>query len=151
VGSLNIFVQSEAFHPDHVLKSINSFLSDFYYTKLKSDAFASNFNCLVDELRSFLSKTFGLFEYNDNLLWRSILSRKYSMFDLKYDVLNILSKISVEKFRNFYYKMILDKNSRKKLTMVMYGKDKETELDVDCNIKYEHINEYKHKRKYLCC
>ena len=71
------------------------------------------------------------------------------MFTLQANLLNALKMISIDTFTKFYYDLILDKSTRRRLTVVMYGKDKETELNVDCNINYEHIAKYKVK-KYLC-
>ena len=71
------------------------------------------------------------------------------MCTLQKDLLNTLKTISIDTFIKFYYDLVLDKTTRRRLTVVMYGKDKETELNVDCNINYEQIAKFKLK-EYLC-
>ena len=50
------------------------------------------------------------------------------------------SSMNFGTYVNNFYKHILDANSRRMLTLVLYGKGKETKLNVDCDISYEKIN-----------
>jgi len=54
-----------------------------------------------------------------------------------------LDTMEEEKFRAMYYESILDKSTRKILTLVVYKEGRKSfKLDVDCDIIYNNIDQF---------
>ena len=142
-------MQSEEFTPNHVLSSIESFLEDFYNSTVMSPDFESNFSDIVNILRHSLSdKDLTLSDKTDRV-WPEVLSGKLQ-FDLKQQQLDALDGLLVEAFQDFYSKLILDSNFWKKLTILVYGEDEATEVDADCEIRYDLIDQTQPDLKHSC-
>jgi len=140
IGSFQVIVQSEEFTPDHVLSSINSFLDDFYNTTVMSPEFESNFSAIVDILRLTLSQKDLTLSDRTDRVWPQVVSGKLQ-FDLRQQQLGELDGLMVDSFQDFYNKLILDSDFRKKLIILVYGEDQATAVDADCNIQYELIDQ----------
>lgn len=74
-----------------------------------------------------------------NVFSKGMMSKSFTQH-FNPDILHHYKEIDVESFRKFYYNLIVDKKLRKMLTIVIYGHGKDTNLNVDHEILYDHLN-----------
>ena len=145
VGTYQIVLQTEHFYPSHVLRSIDSVLRKFFEDTIVSSQFLDKFKSTKDELNKapFSAWTSGV-------LWRHVMSDYHYMIHLDKQMSEIFDSLDVQTFSYYYYKLILNQDTRRKLTIVMYGEGKKTELDVDCIININQLDQTKTSAKSLC-
>lgn len=114
-----------------------------------SAQFEEHFSDVVDVLAQSLSKKEQSFPNIANRVWSEILSGD-PHFNLRQQQLGALNGVLMKSFQDFYYKIILNEDIRKKLTVVVYGRGKETKLDVDCDILYDQIDQTGTDLKSTC-
>ena len=105
-----------------------------------SAEFEDHFTDIVDVLRLSLSQRDLALSDKTDRLWQEVLSGEL-LFDLRQQQIGALDGLLVESFQDFYSELILEEETRKKLILVVYGKDKEIKLDVDCDILYDQIEQ----------
>ena len=105
-----------------------------------SAEFEDHFTDIVDVLRLSLSQRDLALSDKTDRLWQEVLSGELQ-FDLRQQQIGALDGLLVENFQDFYSELIIEEENRKKLILVVYGKDKEIKLDVDCDILYDQIEQ----------
>lgn len=141
-GSFQVLVQSEEFGPERVLNSINSFLEGFYNSTVSADSgsdLVSNFSKAVSDLEDSLTARDLNLQSKTDRLWNQIASG-LNQFDFKSQLVDMLQDLELEGFQEFYEETILQKQSRHKLVVIIYGKDKQFQPPVDFTINYRHLN-----------
>ena len=148
-GSFQTLVQSEVFSPEHVLDSIDAFLSSFYDDVISAQNFSSLLNQSVGSLMQTLVAQDLQLETKTDRLWAQVLSGQHQ-FNFRQQQIDMLSSVNIEDFeefedfvddfRNFYYSTILETDTRHRLVLVVYGKDKYFELPVENLIDYQQLD-----------
>jgi len=138
-GEFHILVQSANFNPDYVVGAIDDFLYR-YYEKLFGNVNIKHFNLVLYSLQENLwNETKSLREIS-NEFWIKIKSD-----DLHYDPykasIEAIPNMSFGIYVNKFYEHIIDVKTRRMLKIVLYGKGKRSNLNVDCIISYEKINQ----------
>ena len=141
-------MQSEKIAPNMLLMFVNEFLEKTYTQYIMSPNFSIHFYEAVEVLTMSLS---GIMSHNSmgDIMWEQIIQEKYQ-FDMNKQKLQELSILSYQLFQHFYYNKILNKREQKKLTIVVHGEGKETELNVDCNIMFDRIDQTKTELNSAC-
>ena len=141
-------MQSEKNAPNMLLIFVNEFLEKTYTQFIMSPNFSIPFYKAVEVLTTSLS---GIMSHNNlgAMTWEQIVQGKYQ-FDINKQKLQELSILSCQFFRHFYYNKILQRREQRKLTIVVHGEGKETELNVDCNIMLDRIDQTKTELNSAC-
>ncbi len=140
VGSFQVIVQSQQFLPEHILNSTDTFLSDFYRQTVLSQKFADDFVQTLSVLRQTLTKRDLNLKDKTDRLWDQILSGQ-NQFNFVDQQVSVLNSLGVEGFRDFYNTYILGEDSRRRLLIVVYGKDKEFTPPVKNLVDYGQLDQ----------
>ena len=131
-------VRSGFFHPNYIIKSINELLMKFY-KKIAWNFEENEFNLIRQSLALHLSgkneevssdDMFGNGINNNDLTINSI--------KLKHEA---LARMNLSTFVSMFFEYIIHERSKKMLLIVSFGKGRERNLKVDCNILYNKINQ----------
>jgi len=145
IGVYQILVQTEKFHPSHVLQSINSWLWKFFEETVMSSEFMDNFRSVMDD-----GEKNEFSRWRRSNLWRHVMSGYQHMIHLNKQMSGIFDSFDEGTFSYYYYNLLLNRFTRRKLTIVMYGEGKEIELDVDCIMDYNQLDQTKTSAESLC-
>lgn len=140
VGSFQTVVQSQVYTPERVLNSTLSFLDAFYNNEVHSGNFSSDFASKVEVLRETLTKRDLKLEDKTKRLWTQVLSGQHQ-FSFQEQQVDMLGKLSVDHFRVFYNSLLLDRESQRRLILVVYGKGQMYDPPVTNMINYQRLNQ----------
>lgn len=140
MGSFQTVVQSQVYTPEHVLNSTLSFLDAFYNSSVLSGTFSHDFASKVEVLRETLTKRDLTLRDKTDRLWAQILTGQHQ-FTFREQQVGMLGNLSVDCFRDFYNTLLLDGESQRTLTVVVYGEDKAFHLPVRNMIDYQRLNQ----------
>ena len=87
--------------------------------------------------------------FNKDKIWRQIFMKLYH-HNLNLQVVELLDKINLRSFKNFYVEHFLNRRRRRKLVIVVYGHGKDTSLNVDCNILFNRISQIQNTLDTAC-
>lgn len=145
-GSFQTLVQSEVYTPQHVLNSTDAFLSSFYDDVISPQNFSSLLNTTVDVLLQTLTAQDLQLVIKTERLWVQVLSGQ-QQFSFRQQQIDMLGQLDIEEFaeefRDFYTRTILSAGTRRRLVMVVYGKDKSFPLPVENIINYQQLDHTK--------
>ena len=133
-------MQSQQFSPEHVLNSTNRFLQSFYDDTVTSQDFADNFMNSLNVLKQTLNKQDLNLKDKTDKIWNQILSGQ-NQFSFVDQQVGVIGNLNVEAFREFYRRNILEQGNRRKLVIVVYGKDKEFEPPAQYSIQYGQLDQ----------
>ena len=136
-----MLVQSQQFLPERVLNSTNSFLQSFFDETVMSAEFEGNFVNNVDILTQTLTKRDLNLKDKTDKIWSQILSGQ-NQFSFVDQQVKALKSLDVTEFRNFYRTQLLEA-SRRKLILVVYGKDKAFAPPAQYTIQYDQLDQTK--------
>jgi len=138
-GSFQILVQSEKYNPNFVLDSIHEFFKG-YFKNIKGQIDINKFQSVVEAERKSLQLSRETAQDTSNRVWSDLKTEKNQLL-YNQRKKAVLSNLTTDTFLDFYYQNILNNTSRKMLTIVLYGHNKEIKLNVDCNIIYNKIDQ----------
>ena len=136
VGEFHIIIQSAKFMPNYVIRNIDSFTENFY-SMLLTRMSIEYFELILDSLNATLSEEAA--KQSPSSLWNKV-NPNHSHCDHK-DTIAAIPRMNLNIFQIQFFEYIINKKTRRKLTILLYGKGKETYLKVDCNISYKKINQ----------
>ena len=138
IGYFNVYVLSETHAPDKLLQSVNTFLYEHFQEEILSKSFKTRFSAKKDYIKNKIISKKYVNHIDVDSVWFNIMSGN-PHFKLYRNQYKVLKFITLKRFQEFYYRLILDQNLRKKLIVVVYGHGKKTVLNVDCNIKLDNV------------
>ena len=147
MGLFKLVVQSDTFTPQHVIKSINTFLEGVFNNIIMADSFKGCFKEALIPLRGRIFSTSA--KSLESFLWLQIKTGSLN-FNFKKQVLKAINTVDEKLFGKFYFENILDANRRRKLTIVTHGPGKEVKLDVDCHIIFNRITQTENNLDSSC-
>ena len=68
----------------------------------------------------------------------------------KEGVIKEAGEMNFDKYKELFYKYLINESTRRMLTIVVYGKGKVTKLNVDCNISSDKIDQTKLDLHHAC-
>ena len=129
-------MQSEAFDAEYVYEKINEFLEDYVV-----DLMLNNFTQFVENEKTVLKSVFQrkepTLDDRTTRLWKMIRSGQLT-FDMRQRQIELLDSnlINATSVMEFYTKHILDPSSYHKMIIVVNGKDKNFQPNVNYPLTY---------------
>ena len=143
VGSFQVLVQSEAFDGGYVYEKISEFLEDYVVNNVL--ALENNFTQFVQDqkavLKSVLQRKDDTLDDRTTRLWNKIKNGQPT-FDLRQQQIGLLDSniVNATSVREFYMEHILEPSTYHKLVIVVNGKDKNFQPNVDHSLDYASLS-----------
>ena len=144
-GDFSVIVESVKFPPNYVIDSIHDFLKNMYY-QINKKINPSFFEITVQSLPSILPEGKTSKEFWDNVKNKDFI---YATSH-KGNLVKEAHKMNFDKYKQLFYKYLINESTRRMLTIVAYGKGKATKLKVDCNISSDKIDQTKLDLDHAC-
>ena len=113
---------------------MKTLLYEHFYKDIKSKSFKTTFSAKMHYIEKIISQGNVIDE-----VWANIVS-KNAHFNFYESQLIVLKFITLNNFKELYYRLILDKYLKRIiLIVVVYAHGKKTVLNVNCNIKLDNV------------
>ena len=144
IGSFQVLVQSEAFDGDYVYGKITEFLEDHVFSTVLNQTNLTQFTQFIGDqktvLKSVLERKEPTLDQRTSQLWDKI---KYGQltFDLLEHQIQLLDSnlINATSVMDFYREYILNPATYHKMIIVVNGKDRDFQPDVNYPLDYIHL------------
>ena len=81
----------------------------------------------------------------------SVLTKEFNYTTLYSEaIIDATGEMNFDEYRRMFYNYIINKHTRRMLTIVVYGRGQETKLNVDCNISFDEIDQTKLTLDHAC-